>query len=266
MQKASTSSQQSDAAYGVKEKLTHVSDIGMDLITFEVMRNAFVAACYEASTTIERVAYHPVVGIGRDRSNGLLTKDGRLGANAQSECAAHYAWFGPSVVGLLKARPVESMQRGDTFLFSDPYRTGSHVNDTRLIRPIFHDDQVVAFACTVIHWADMGGPMPGTFNPEATTCYAEGIRIPPIRLFKNNVLDEEFFSLIAINIRGAVDRRADLQAQFEAARLIDRRVHELCERYGVETLFTAFEEQFNYSERVMLAELEQLPEGTSGVE
>ena len=67
-------------------------------------------------------------------------------------------------------------------------------------------------------------------------------------------------SLIAINIRGAVERRADLQAQFEAARLIDRRVHELCERYGVETLFTAFEEQFNYSERVMLAELEQLPD------
>jgi N-methylhydantoinase B len=147
-------------------------------------------------------------------------------------------------------------------LFSDPYRTGSHVNDTRLIRPIFFDDQVVAFACTVIHWADMGGPMPGTFNPEATTCYAEGIRIPPIRLFKGNVLDEELFSLIAINIRGAVERRADLQAQFEAAKLIDRRVHELCERYGVETLFTAFEEQFNYSERVMLAELEQLPDGT----
>ena len=76
------------------------------------------------------------------------------------------------------------------------------------------------------------------------------------------MLDEELFSLIAINIRGAVERRADLQAQFEAAKLIDRRVHELCERYGVKTLFTAFEEQFDYSERVMLAEVEQLPDGT----
>ena len=167
MQKASASGQQSDAAYGVKEKLTHVSDIGMDLITFEVMRNAFVAACYEASTTIERVAYHPVVGMGRDRSNALLTKDGRLVAHGHTDAAAHYASFGPSVVELIKDRPVESMQRGDTFLFSDPYRTGSHVNDTRLIRPIFFDDQVVAFACTVIHWAD------------AARCRAPSIRKPP---------------------------------------------------------------------------------------
>jgi N-methylhydantoinase B len=260
--KAAASARHSDAEYGIKEKLTHASEIGMDLITFEVMRNAFVAACYEASTTIERVAYHPVVGMGRDRSNALLTRDGRLVAHGHTDAAAHYASFGPSVVELLKDRPIESMLQGDTFLFSDPYRTGSHVNDTRLIRPIFFDDKIVAFACTVIHWADMGGPMPGTFNPEATSCYAEGIRIPPIRLFKANVLDEELFSLIAINIRGAVERRADLQAQFEASKLIDRRVRELCERYGVNTLFTAFEEQFNYSERVMLAELEQLPDGT----
>ena len=107
MQKASASGQQSDAVYGVKEKLTHVSYSGTDLITFEVMRNAFVAACYEASTTIERVAYHPVVGMGRDRSNALLTKDGRLVAHGHTDAAAHYASFGPSVVELIKDRPVE---------------------------------------------------------------------------------------------------------------------------------------------------------------
>ncbi|MDP7600491.1 MAG: hydantoinase B/oxoprolinase family protein, partial [Rhodospirillales bacterium] len=162
---------------------------------------------------------------------------------------------------LFKDIPKDTMNEGDTYIFSDPYRTGSHVNDVRMIRPIFYEGKIVAFSCTVIHWADMGGPMPGTFNPEATTCYAEGIRIPPIRLFKNNELDEELFSLIEINIRGAIERRADMKAQFEAARLIDRRVVELCEKYGVETLFQAFEEQFNYSERMMLTELESLPDG-----
>jgi len=162
---------------------------------------------------------------------------------------------------LFKDIPKDTMNEGDTYIFSDPYRTGSHVNDVRMIRPIFYDGKIVAFSCTVIHWADMGGPMPGTFNPEATTCFAEGIRIPPIRLFKNNELDEELFSMIEINIRGAIERRADMKAQFEAARLIDRRVVELCEKYGVDTLFQAFEEQFNYSERMMLTELESLPDG-----
>jgi len=250
------------ARVDVKEKLAQPSDIGMDLITFEVMRNAFVAACYEASTTIERVAYHPVVGMGRDRSNALLTRDGRLVAHGHTDAAAHYASFGPSVTELLKDVPLESMKPGDTFLFSDPYRTGSHVNDTRLIRPIFHRGEIVAFACTVIHWADMGGPMPGTFNPEATTCYAEGIRIPPIKLFCEDKLDEQLWSFIALNIRSSIERRADLQAQFEASRLIDRRVKELCERYGKETLYQAFEEQFDYTERLMLAELAQLPDGS----
>ena len=96
----------------------------MDLITFEVMRNAFVAACYEASTTIERVAYHPVVGMGRDRSNALLTKDGRLVAHGHTDAAAHYASFGPSVVELIKDRPVEidAARRHVLVLRSLPHR------------------------------------------------------------------------------------------------------------------------------------------------
>jgi N-methylhydantoinase B len=247
--------------YKVKKELSESSQIGMDLITFEVMRSAFVAACYEASSTIERIAYHPVIGMGRDRSNSILTADGRLVAHGHTDAAAHYASFEPSVTELMKDYPKEKMVPGDTFIFSDPYRSGSHVNDVRMIRPVFYKGEIVAFACTVIHWADMGGPMPGTFNPEATSCYAEGLRIPPIRLFKNDELDEELFSLIAINIRGATERRADLRAQFEAARLIDRRVVELCDRYGKETMFQAFEEQFDYSERMMLAELKTLPDG-----
>src|SRR3990172_5364836 len=249
------------AVIDVKEKLANSGNIGMDLITFEVMRNAFVAACYEASTTIERVAYHPVVGMGRDRSNALLTRDGRLVAHGFTDAAAHYASFGPSVRELLKDIPLAGMSPGDTFLFSDPYRCGSHVHDTRLIRPIFFEGEIVAFACTVIHWADMGGPNPGTFNPEATTCYAEGIRIPPIRLFVKDVLNEELWSFIAINIRGSIERRADLQAQLEASKLIDSRVKDLCARYGRDTMYQAFEEQFDYSERLMLNELAQLPDG-----
>ena len=80
------------------------TDLKMDLITFEVMRNAFVAACYEASTTIERIAYHPVIGMGRDRSNAILTPDARLVAHGHTDAAAHYASFEPSVAELMKER------------------------------------------------------------------------------------------------------------------------------------------------------------------
>ncbi len=233
----------------------------LDLITFEVLRNAFVAAAYEASTTIERIAYHPVIGMGRDRSNAVLTADGKLVAHGHTDAAAHYGSFEESVKELLKDIAPESMKPGDAYLFSDPYRTGSHVNDTRLIRPIFYQGGLLAFACTVVHWPDIGGPYPGTFNPHADSCYAEGLRIPPIKLYEDNTLNEPVWSLISTNIRGAVERRGDVTAQFEAGRLIERRIIELADKYGPELVKAAMEEQFNYTERLLRQDLEELPDG-----
>ncbi|MDP7601712.1 MAG: hydantoinase B/oxoprolinase family protein, partial [Rhodospirillales bacterium] len=102
----------------VKEKLSNIEGLQMDLITFEVLRNAFVAACYEASTTIERIAYHPIIGMGRDRSNALLTEDARLVAHGHTDAAAHYASFEPSVQELFKDIPKDTMNEGDTYIFS----------------------------------------------------------------------------------------------------------------------------------------------------
>ena len=244
-----------------QKKKKPVAGLKLDLITFEVLRNAFVAAAYEASTTIERIAYHPVIGMGRDRSNAILTEDGKLVAHGHTDAAAHYGSFEESIKELIKDIPPSTMAPGDAYLFSDPYRTGSHVNDTRLIRPIFHKGKLLAFACTVIHWPDIGGPQPGTFNPEAKSCYAEGLRIPPIKLFEKDTLIESIYSFIALNIRGAVERRGDLTAQFEAGRLIERRMVELADKYGPKTIRLAMDEQFNYTERLMKEDLKELPDG-----
>jgi len=238
------------------------TESGLDLITFEVLRNGFVAAAYEASTTIERIAYHPVIGMGRDRSNAVLTATGQLVAHGHTDAAAHYGSFEESVKELLKDFPAETMNPREAYLFSDPYRTGSHVNDTRMIRPIFYKGELVAFSCTVIHWPDVGGPYPGTFNPHADSCYAEGLRIPPTLLYKDDELQKPVWNLIAINIRGSVERVGDMTAQFEAGRLIERRIVELCEKYGIDTVRAAMQEQFDYTERLMLQDLLEIPDGS----
>jgi len=247
--------------FGVKEELKEIKELRMDLITFEVLRNAFVSACYEGSTQIEQFAYHPVVGMGRDRSNGILTVDGGLVAHGHTDAAAHYGSFEDSLINLLKHVPKEKMKPGDAYMFSDPYEVGSHVNDTHLFKPIFYKDELIAFACTVVHWPDMGGPLPGTFNPEATSCYAEGIRVPPIRLFIDNQLNEELFNFWAYNIRQSVERRGDLTAQFGSASLLEKRITDLCAKYGPDTVKLAFEEQFNYTERLLYRELDEIEDG-----
>jgi len=153
------------------------------------------------------------------------------------------------------------MKPGDAYMFSDPYEVGSHVNDTHLFKPIFFKDELIAFGCTVIHWPDMGGPLPGSFNPRATSCYAEGLRIPPIKLFENNELNEELFKFWAYNIRGAEERRGDLAAQYGAASLLEERIQELCLKYGSDTVKLSFEEQFNYTERLLFSELDKIEDG-----
>jgi N-methylhydantoinase B/oxoprolinase/acetone carboxylase alpha subunit len=127
----------------VKGGVDDIKELQLDLITFEVLRNAFVSACYEGSTRIEKMAYHPVVGMGRDRSNGILTIDGGLVAHGHTDAAAHYGSFEDSLVNLLKHIPAETMEPGDGYMFSDPYEVGSHVNDTHLYKPIFSNDELV---------------------------------------------------------------------------------------------------------------------------
>ena len=78
--------------------------------------------------------------------------------------------------------PISKMKPGDGFICNDSLRTGTHVNDVRLLRPIFYKGEPFCIAFTAMHWADIGGPEPGTFNPRATSAYAEGLRIPPINM------------------------------------------------------------------------------------
>lgn len=243
-------------------KISDTTTTGIDLITFEVIRSGFVAACFEASTTIERIAYHPIVGMGRDRSNSFLTPEGDLVAHGHTDPSAHYGSFEESVKELLKDHPANTMEPKTVFLFSDPYRTGSHVNDTRMIRPIFYKDELVAFGVTVIHWPDIGGPQPGTFNPMADSCYAEGLRIPPVKLYVNDEMDMQIWSLIAINIRASVERMGDVTAQFEGGRLLEKRMVEFCDKYGVDTVRAAMQEQFAHSERLLRAEITDVPDGS----
>jgi N-methylhydantoinase B len=137
-----------------------------DPITFEVLRNAFKSICNEASALIERVSYAPTITEGHDYSVSILTVDGRLISHGQRDQAPHMGTFESSVQNLV--REVTEFAPGDAFIYNDPYTGGTHQNDVKIIRPIFHGGELFAFAIALCHWPDVGGPMYGTFNPRAT--------------------------------------------------------------------------------------------------
>src|SRR3989304_3710275 len=180
--------------------------VKIDLVTFDVLRKAFVNLVDEASFTIERVAYHPIVSSARDRSSSLLTRDGRLVCHGNTDAAPHYGTFETGIKTFLQQVPLQDLRPGDVYLYNDPHKAGTHLNDVRLIRAIFHQDQVVGFACNLAHWPDIGGPLPGSFNPMATETSAEGLRSPPMKIYENNKVVTPLLNFIRLNVRGAEER------------------------------------------------------------
>ncbi|HVC13989.1 MAG TPA: hydantoinase B/oxoprolinase family protein [Acidimicrobiales bacterium] len=232
----------------------------LDPITFEILRNGYRSICNEASALIERVSYAPTITEGHDYSVSILTADGRLVSHGQRDQAPHMGTFESSVQNLVAV--VDKFAPGDAYIYNDPYTGGSHQNDVKLMRPIFHDGELIAFGIALCHWPDVGGPNWGTFNPRAEECYAEGLRMPPLRLFENDQPVRQIWDLIMANVRVGVERQAEIYAQFQADRLVERRVLGLVSKFGIDAVKDGFEDVMDHSERLFRAWVSRLPDGS----
>jgi N-methylhydantoinase B len=231
-----------------------------DPITIEVLRHGFRGICNEASALLARVAYAPTITEGHDYSGSLLTGDGHLLAHGMKDQAAHLGTFESSLEAIMAAFP--DPQPGDVYLFNDPYDGGSHQPDMKVVRPIFHGDRVLAYGVSCGHWPDVGGPVPGTFNPQATSSYAEGLRVPPIELERGGERVESTFRLLRANIRQPAERMADLYAQMRATALMEERLREYVVEYGVDTVQAAMRTSMERGRQLLREQIAELPDGT----
>ena len=231
-----------------------------DPITVEVLRHAFRGICNEASALLARVAYAPTITEGHDYSGSLLTGDGKLIAHGMTDQAAHLGTFEGSLEAVIAAYPDPSP--GDVYILNDPYAGGSHQPDVKVVRPIFHAERLIAYGVSCGHWPDVGGPVPGTFNPQATSCYAEGLRIPPMLLEERGKTVDAVIRLLRANIRQPDERLADLHAQLQATRLMDERLGEYVAQYGLDAVETAMHVSMERSRELIRKEIERLPDGT----
>jgi N-methylhydantoinase B len=144
---------------------------------------------------------------------------------------------------------------GRSWILNDPYQGGTHLPDITVITPVFADDELIAFAANRAHHADVGGPTPGSMPADSRTLDDEGVVISP------RVLDEEAITELSGQMRQPEQRRADLRAQLAANRTGARRLSELWDRFGRQTVVAAFEEVLDYAERRTRACLEELEDG-----
>jgi N-methylhydantoinase B len=152
------------------------------------------------------------------------------------------------------------MHEGDVFLHNDPYFGGSHLPDMNVVRPAFHDGQLLGYACLRAHWPDVGSATPGSYGA-VTEIFGEGLRVPPVRLISAGALDVDLEKVILANVRTPEERKGDLGAQLAATRRACERLNALARSYGGAELIRYMAQVLDYSERLMRATLADLPDG-----
>jgi hypothetical protein len=152
------------------------------------------------------------------------------------------------------------VEPGDVFIHNDPYHGGSHLPDVNVVAPAFSSDRLLGFGCVRAHWPDIGSATPGSYAA-VTEIYGEGLRLPPMRLYRNGQPNRDIERIIFANVRAPSERQGDLRAQVAANRRGALRLEELARKYGPDELLRIMDEVLDYSETMMRAALRLLPDG-----
>jgi N-methylhydantoinase B len=236
----------------------------LDPITLAVLNGRLVQIADEMDATLYRSAFNPIIAEAHDACHGLYHAD--TGATLVQGTSGLPIFVGAMAFAVKavidKVARDGALAAGDTFLFNDPYDGGTHLNDIRLVRPFMRAGQVFAWLASVGHWLDVGGNVPGNFNAKATESFQEGFRIPPVKLVRSGVLQQDIIDILAANSRVPQSNWGDLNGQLNALDLGERRLHTLLDEYGDEIIAAALAALSDRAERLMRANIEALPDGT----
>ncbi|MFA1820043.1 hydantoinase B/oxoprolinase family protein [Virgibacillus oceani] len=203
----------------------------IDSITVDIIENALKNIKEEMDVTLFRSAMSPVIREQHDCFPMITDAEGRMVVGN----------FGSHVPEVTNQFP-EGIHEGDVIFVSDPYSCGgsvSHINDWMIILPIFNRGELVGYSSMFGHVMDVGGPVPSSMPVDATSIYGEGVRFPPVKLFDKGVLNEAIIKIIKANSRTPLENYSDLMALVASCRTAEKRVKELCERFGIPTYFEA---------------------------
>ncbi len=234
--------------------------VKLDPVTFEVLKNSFVNLVDQMREHISRTCYSLVIYVG-DASCCLNDARGDTIAQGSRDVAVHVGTLHSTAKAAL-AYFKDDLYPGDILAINDPYMGGTHISDVRIIKPVYHDGDLVALTQCNGHWADVGGPVSGSFNIRAKEHYAEGLRITPVKIAEKGKFRRDVADMIAANMRISEERIGDLKAQAAASEVGEQYLLRLIKKYGKKTVLAAFNEVQDYVERVMKARIAKLPKGT----
>jgi N-methylhydantoinase B len=238
----------------------------IDPATLEIVRGALIACSNEMGTVLSRTAYNPMVFEVQDYCVGLIDPKGQLIAQNSGGLPIFLADMGVAVLDGIKKFGLSGFEPGDAIVMNAPYVCGQHLNNVVVYTPCYVNSELVAFPAVRAHWLDIGGRRVGFGSVETTEIYEEGLQLRSIKAYRAGKLDENIWQIIADNVRFPESCLGDLRAQLAACRLGERRLTELFQRYGTDTIRACIEEMWNQSEKLARVAVAAIPDGEYNAE
>jgi N-methylhydantoinase B len=234
-------------------KIAQTPGVEIDPVTLDIIENALKNTRFEMDAVLYRTAMSPVIREQHDQFPMITDQHGRMVVGQ----------FGSYIAGLMDSW-TQTLDPGDVIMLSDPYLCGgaiSHVNDLLVLLPIFYDNELIGWASMFGHMQDVGGPLPGSLPTGATTIFGEGLRLPPVKIFEKGKLNRAVLDIMLNNVRQPDFNQADLLAIVASCRTAEKRVMELCDRFGKDVYLAATQALLDRTYRAMQQLiLQNLPE------
>jgi len=234
---------------------------GSDNILLEILIQRFRSIAEEMGYALQRTGYTVFVNETADLGVALVTPKGEIFGYPDSIGIATFANLDFSEA----LAYFDTYEDGDIVITNDAYTSGSmasHLPDVNALKPVFHDGTLICFTFAYVHSTDVGGKVAGSISPTSYEIFQEGIRIPPIKLYKAGELNKDVLDLVLANCRAPNDNRGDLRAMITALKVGEKRVKEVIERYGRDRFESAMSEVLDYSESRARRLIERIPDGT----
>lgn len=233
----------------------------LDPITFSVVDSGLRATVAEMKAVVLRTAYSNLWREAGDLSCALLDRDGEIVVQGIGDIPIHLGSMPMTMRGILDRIDVADLRPGDVLLQNDPYRGNNHMPDFFMAKPVFSDGQLIAFTAVRGHYVDIGGPTPGSYFTLASDIYGEGLRMPPVKIYREGVVNQDVIDIISANVRNAAERLGDMRSQYAGCVTAERRLLDFCERYGTEGVRHAMAQVLDVSEQRARAAFSEIPDG-----
>jgi N-methylhydantoinase B len=240
----------------------------LDPVTLAVLKGRLEQIADEMDATLFRSAFNPIIAEARDASHGLYhAETGETLVQGKAGLPIFVGAMAFAVRAVIeKSAKQGDLADGDVYLFNDPYEGGTHLSDFKLVRPFFRNGRVFCWLASVGHWHDVGGNVPGNYNPAATECFQEGMLIPPVKLFAAGNMRSDIVDIVTANSRLPNSAYGDLNGQISALDLGVRRLATLLDEYGDVTVANALTQLRERAGKLMRASIAELKDGVYSAE